>query len=117
MEGDTNTMPDNAEIMAAISGLQATYSAGQKALADDLTEIKQALRDQNGRIRDVEIGEAGCPARGANLPDRVGKLENEIAEARGAARSGQIGGVAGGIAIITQLVQIIASLILGGGTK
>ena len=96
------------------------YASGAPLLHDN-KESLQALRDQNGRLREVEMGEAGCQARGANLPERMSKVERDIAEAKGKAEAGQnagqIGSLTGGIALVTQLVQIIASLILGGGSK
>ncbi len=121
-EEESQPMPhDNDDSDASLPVLKTMLTAQGKTL----DEIKSLLSTQNGRLRAVELGEAGCPARGADLPERVGTLENEVAETRGAAReareaarearstarAGQIGGLAGGGAIIMQLVQIVAALL------
>ena len=80
-------MAGNADILAAITSLQATYTTGHQALEEKVDNIAAMLREQNGRVRKLETEEAILREQVKTLPTRVATLENVAAEMRGVSRA------------------------------
>jgi hypothetical protein len=97
----------NADILAAIASLRATYETGHKALEGKVDDIDSLLREQNGRVRKLEVNEAQSGATIACLPGKVDAIEKELAEMRGAIKLAKWsvgGGVAGVLALLAELL-------------